>query len=186
MKCAEFVQSFSEIQDGIAPEGVRRDAEAHLRVCPSCRRYRRVVVQGGELLRSLPALEVPEDFRPRLRHRLYHVADEVALAEHTGSGTSALTALGMAVILTVVAWSPALRREPPVVDLEPIVVSRPPVRFAGLSARAPLGTSRSVLWDGSRGLWDDAPALLLEYSPLSGRYSRRPTLRRTGLEQDHQ
>jgi len=185
MGCAEFVQSFSDIQDGLVPERVRREAEAHLRACPSCRRYRRVVLQGGELLRSLPALEVPEDFRPRLRHRLYHVHDEAALAEHSGSGTSALTALGMAVILTFAAWSPALRHEPPVVDLEPIVVSRPPVRFAALVVRLPLRTSRSVLWDGSRGLWDDAPALLLEYSPLSERYGRRPTLRRAGLEQDH-
>ena len=84
-----------------------------------------------------------------------------------------LTVLAMAIILTIVAWSPILGRAP-VVELEPIVVSRPPSPRALRPMNAFPGfqqpnRSRSDL---SRGLWDDNRTLLYEYSELSQRYRR--------------
>ena len=130
MTCTEFVEGFSEYYDGTAPEATIEEADAHLDVCASCRRYRHVMERGAELLRSLPTPEVTEDFAPRLQHRLYHVDQDTVLRSQTSSGTTALAIVGMALLLTAVAWSPALRATAPTVELAPIVVSRPPVAHA--------------------------------------------------------
>lgn len=187
MNCTEFVQRFSEVHDGTAEASAVADAEKHLKGCPGCRRYRDVVTRGGELLRSLPEIDVGDDFRHRLQHRLYHVDDEEALRAHASSGTTALTALGMAVLLTAVAWSPSLRSEAPTVELDPIVVSDPPrdlwARPALLAPLAlpfsPVGTD-----DLDRTLWDDAHRLLYQYSPVQQRYKQRALTRRAGLDRD--
>jgi hypothetical protein len=74
----------------------------------------------------------------------------------------------MAILLTVVAWAPALRRSAPVVDLPPIVVSeppqpaRPPVSFSAFAVQA-TATARSA------DLWGDARTLLFQYSRLARR-----------------
>lgn len=185
MDCAEFVGGFSEVVDGTAPEEKRKASELHLTECPSCRRYRDVLDAGTRILRSLPRPELSRDFRPRLRHRLFHVADEELWDLQAASATPALTVLAMAVILTVVAWSPVLGRAP-VVELEPIVVSRPPSHRALRPVNAMPGfqpTARS--WaDLSKGLWDDPRALLYEYSELSQRYRRASAARHTRVDPD--
>lgn len=184
MDCAEFLAIYSDIADGTAA-GDRLDAaEAHASTCASCRRYRDVLHAGTKLLRSLPAPELAHDFHPRLQHRLFHAADARRDAPGDGSATPPLTVLGMALLITVVAWSPIFGRDP-VVELEPIVVSRPaPVRPTRPANALPglLQPVRAASGlDG--GLWDDPRALLYEYSPLSQRYRRASPLRRTGLDQ---
>lgn len=181
MTCERFLEGFTEYRDGVAPEGFRREADAHLEACPDCRHYLHVVERGLEVLRREEALEVPEDFQPRLRHRLYHVDDEVVLHRHVNSGATGLAVLGIALVLTAVAWSPILRPPAPVVELSPIVVSRPPAALR-------LQPVRAVLDDGTTGsawrdpdLWDDAHSLLFQYSELSQRYRQRALLRRAGL-----
>jgi anti-sigma factor RsiW len=185
MTCAEFVEGFSEYYDGTAPEALVREAEGHLERCASCRRYRRVMERGAELLRALPGPEVNEDFVPRLRHRLYHVDQEPSLRGHTTSGTTALALIGMALLLAAAAWSPALWQGVPTVELAPIVVSRPHsiVRLRALDSfpgRFGQKTPRVL----QAGLWDDAPALLFQRSRLYQRYEATSAIRRTGLEQD--
>lgn len=186
MTCTQFVEGFSEYYDGTAPEAFVAEAEAHLASCASCRRYRHVLERGAELLRSLPAPEVAEDFGPRLQHRLYHVDQDSVLRTHTSSGTTALSVLGMAVLLTAVAWSPALRATAPTVELEPIVVSGPPTPAPMRLRPASLHTTRFATSPGSgaRGLWDNASVLLFQHSRLYQRYGRRSSVQRVGLEQD--
>jgi anti-sigma factor RsiW len=184
MNCTEFVHCFSEYHDGTASETRIREAEDHLSWCPRCRRYHEVFARGVALLRSLPAPDVREDFVPRLQHRLYHVDEDAALHRHTSSGTTALTVLGVALLLTAVAWSPTFRQGAPVVELAPIVVSRPPasrmrpVTFSALSTRRPVSNV------GTSGLWDDAHALLFEYSRLARRYGHGSAIRSAGLQED--
>ncbi len=182
MTCTEFVAGFSDYYDGTATEEVVAAAEEHLQECESCRRYRHVVASGAHVLRGLPGVELREDFHPRLRHNLFHVDDEILLRRHTSSGTTVLVVAGMATFLSALAWSPTLRPSAPVVELAPIVVSRPvAVRAAGLGFESYLGVATYA----QRGLWEDAHRLFLEYSALSRRYSQRPTLVSTGLEEDH-
>ena len=178
MNCSEFLTRFTEDLDGpVSAEGAS-EMESHLRDCASCRRYRRVVEHGSTLLNTLPRPELREDFEPRLRHRLYHVDDERAVSA-AQSGAPAMTVLGIAILLTALAWAPALRGGGSDVQLEPIVVDRAPRRSAPLRpvAFSPPGTfSSKTPSDLGDGLWDNT--LLYEYSALSQRYSQRFRARR--------
>ena len=184
MTCSEFITRFSEYYDGTVPEEYIREAHAHLAGCASCRRYRHVVERGAQLLQALPAPAVRDDFQPRLQHRLYHVDQEVALRRHTASGATALAVAGISVLLTAVAWSPALRPSSPVVELAPIVVSRPPARAVRPALSFLDRGARTPFLDREAGLWDDAHTLLFEYSRLSQQYERRSPLQRTRLDED--
>lgn len=184
MNCSDYVERFSDFLDGAAPADELRAFEAHLETCPHCRRYGEVVRRGSQVLRALPEPELTEDFGPRLQHRLYHVDDELVLAN--GSATPAMTVVGMALLLTAIAWSPTLLPDTPQVELAPIVVDEPPRTFPTRPVNAmPTGLpDDSPLSDLEGGLWDDAQSLMYEYSPLSQRYRQRASLRRTGLERD--
>jgi anti-sigma factor RsiW len=163
MNCSDVVSRFTTYLDGEAsPEDVRA-IERHLEGCGECVRYKVVLEHGAKVLRSLPEPEVSEDFSPRLRHRLYHVDDERVLSAHATSGASALTVLGIAILLSAVAWSPTLLGGVPVVELAPIVVDREPQRRG-----VPGMFSTTSDQDVGEGLW--ANTLLYDYSPLSQRY----------------
>ena len=92
-----------------------------------------------------------------------------------------LTAVGMAVVLAIVAWSPTLGRSTAEVDLAPIVVSGPPSREPTFAA----GTGSFTPWELTlsleKGLWSDPNALLYEYSPMRERYRAEGLLRQTGF-----
>lgn len=184
MTCSEYVERFSEIYDGAASPQVARQADDHLASCPACRRYRRVFERGTQLLRSLPAPDVREDFVPRLQHRIYHVDQDEVLRRHTNSGATAFAVLGMAVLLVTVAWAPMLRPSAPVVELAPIVVNRPP---AAVRARSVASFSAFAARPAGRtaeaGLWGDARTLLFEYSRLARRYGQRSSLGRPGEQE---
>lgn len=174
MSCSDFIERFSDYLDGSAPAEEAVALEGHLEQCAHCRRYRNVVEHGATVLRSLPSPQLREDFEPRLWHRLYHVDDERVLTAHQ-SGAPALTVLGIAILLTALAWAPVLRGGPPDVQLEPIVVDRAPrertspFRPVGLMPVGTFGT-RTPAGIGV-GLWDET--LLYEYSALSQRYNQR-------------
>jgi hypothetical protein len=180
MDCKHFMTRASDYFDASTDERESALMEAHLRHCVSCQRYKVVYQEGTSLLRGLPEPELRDDFESRLRHRLLHVDDRRALLDHSGSATPALTVLGLSVLLTVVAWSPLLRAEPPVVDLDPIVVDRvvEPTRvYDAVGSRT--AVAFSSLGDG---LWDDAR--LYEYTRLSKRYARESGVRRAGFDRD--
>ncbi len=169
---------FTDHLDGSVTPEEASAMERHLAECASCGRYRTVLERGSSLLRSLPQPQLREDFEPRLRHRIYHVDDERALSAHQ-SGTPALTVLGIAILLTALAWAPLLRGGPRDVVLEPIVVDRSPREASSFLPVifAPPGTqSSSRPGNLEDGLWENT--LLYDYSALSQRYDRRARLRR--------
>ena len=187
MNCSEFLSQFSEYYD--APEGapVRQEAEAHMAACEKCARYNEVVTRSVALLHVMPRAELAESFRLRLQHRLFHLDDGGSVARPgKGSATPAVTVLGMAILLTAIAWSPKIGSGIPEVDLPAIVVSGPPTPELLFEPDAPGVTpvsSRLI----SGGLWSDAENLLFEYSPMSERYrvqrdDGERLLRKTGLD----
>jgi hypothetical protein len=137
-----------------------------------------IVDRGRDLLRSCPPLDVSNDFRHRLQHRLYHVHDGEALRQvGSGSGATAVTALGMAVVLVFAAWAPAMLSWRPEVELTPIVVSRPETSALGLRTPPvslfPVGNPLPL---ADPGVWRESNALLFRHSLLNDRtrWSVRP------------
>ena len=128
MDCSEFLSRFSEFYDAPQEAPVRKEAEAHLAACGKCARYQEVVTRSVALLHVMPRPELAESFRPRLQHRLFHL-DEGGSAARPGKASAipAATVLGMAILLTAVAWSPMIGGGVPEVELPAIIVSGPPM-----------------------------------------------------------
>ncbi|HCK35060.1 MAG TPA: hypothetical protein DHW20_07815 [Gemmatimonadetes bacterium] len=193
MTCSEYFKNFSDLIDGNTAEEDVRAFEEHLNECSACSRHRRVIEQGSALLRALPKPKLSENFVPRLRHRLYHVDDQYSLRSVAAVATPPAL-LAMAVILMILSWLPVLRDATPEIALETVVVEQPSLQVT----RQPLVMSSSssgfvvypfadlseqALSDFRQELWNEAHALLFEYSPLSQRSRQRGVLRRTGLGQ---
>lgn len=197
MDCSEFMTRFSDYYDRRSDDRLAEEMESHLASCGSCRRYHGVVTRGGQLLRALPRPTPRHDFRPRLQHRIYHVEDEAALGRSASSGTTGTTALVMAVLLTMAAWTPVVTDGPPSAPVpftplssdavdppspEPAATTLQPA-FAGPGAlfqEPPARPAESGLV--TRKLWVDSHSLLYEYSTLSEKYRQAAVLRRTGLD----
>ena len=182
VECSEFMSRFSDFYDGSPDARFRRLIEAHLEHCEKCARYERAVTNGAALLRTLPPIELSESFRPTLEHRLFHLEDENALARAAGSSAvPVLTAVGIAIVLAIIAWSPTLGRSTAQVALAPIVVSDPPSPEPAF----PVGTGGFTPGEPALGLkmelWSDPNALLYEYSPMRERYRTEGSLRQTGF-----
>ena len=155
--------------------------------CEKCARYHEVVSRSVALLHAMPRAELADSFRPRLQHRLFHLDDGPVAHTSRGSATPAVTVLGMAILLSVVAWSPTIGSDVPEVALPAIVVSSPPMpaplpdaEAGGLTPVSSGVPPSSGLFPG--GLWSDAKSLLYEYSPMSERYRGERLLRKTGLD----
>ena len=181
MECSEFLSRFSDFYDAPPESPLRRQVEAHLEQCEKCARYEWTVASGAALLQTLPRIELSESFRPTLEHRLLHLEDENALARAAGaSAVPVLTAVGLAIVLAIIAWSPTFRRPTVQVDLAPIVVSNPPLPEPAFPALTGRFTPKEPALDLQKGLWSDPTALLYEYSPMHERYRAEGLLRRTG------
>lgn len=180
MTCSDFLTKFSDFVDG--DDSVDEVAGQHLEYCVECRRYVEVFERGRELLRSLPPLQVPEEFVPDLRRRISLVNARAGFAEASGSGATAVTAVGMAMLLVLAAWSPRMLPGTTSVDLAPIVVSEPAPRPLGFRTRgvSPFRSTERDLEPRRPSLWSDPNDLLFQYSPLAIRagYSEL----RTGLD----
>jgi hypothetical protein len=193
MDCSEFLSRFSEFYDAPIGSPEKQEAEAHMASCGKCARYQEVVSRSVALLHAMPKAELAESFRPRLQHRLFHLDDGGAVGQSgKGSATPAMTVLGMAILLTAVAWSPTLGSGVPEVELPAIVVSGPPLFDPLIESDAAGSMPVSLDVSDSSGLfpgelWSDAKRLLFEYSPISARNRGRTdsgerVLRRTGLD----
>ncbi|MEM7417171.1 MAG: zf-HC2 domain-containing protein [Gemmatimonadota bacterium] len=169
--CTHVVRRFTDYLDGNLGADETAEIDAHLKECGACVRYRNVLVHGAEVLRTLPEPELREDFGPRLRHRLYHVDDERMLHAHAASGAPAMTVLGIALLLTAIAWSPTLvmawRGDAPA---STVATNPRPVQPV---ATTPPGTFSSKT-DGEEGLADlFSETELYPYTKLSQRYDQR-------------
>lgn len=140
MDCGTFLDGYSDLRDGLLPEPARVAFEAHLRGCASCARYDRVVADGVRILGSGPPLEVSEDFMDRLRHRLYHVDDEIAARARPGPARGR-AALGVAAAAVVAGFALlpglTLRARPTVTMLPGVVAAAPPAAGSARVAVAP-------------------------------------------------
>ena len=182
MDCSEFLGRFSEFYDAPLGAPIRRDAETHMEECEKCARYEQVVSRGVKLLQGAPRMELPESFRPRLQHRLFHIDDWDGAAHTTSaSAVPVAAAVGMAILLTIIAWYPSVWRATPEVSLPAIIVSGPPGP-APLFPTDVLGFPVGSPLNLGSGLWSDPNTLLYEYSPMGERYRNNSVLRRTGLD----
>jgi hypothetical protein len=180
MDCTTFVAHFTDYLDGALSHAEGRAMEDHLESCGSCLRYKNVVEHGRSVLQSLPVPELAEDFSSELQNRLFRFA-EVAPSDDVASRAPALAVLGIAVLLTVVAWAPLLIGGSPVVQLQPIVVDHAPAALRPIPATlAGQSGPSDGLDDGDSRLWEDMR--LYEFSPLSRRYPETVRTRQVGLE----
>lgn len=185
MECSEFLALSSDFRDGLTREVDTRDIEAHLASCPRCREYRNAIEEGVNFLRSIPTIDLPEDFKPRLTHRIFHVQDSASLARETlGSGATALAVFAMAVLVAFAAWAPRAGARGPALELPTLVVGAPRARTFTLTAHGstfPGDPAFFTTADFQDGPWGETHRLLFEYSSLSER-RRGLALTRVGIQ----
>lgn len=136
MNCREFLSRHSEYVDALVDSVEAERLRSHAAACASCARYDRVVRRGTDLARDLlPRFQVSEDFVPRVRHRLFHVRDDMARRR---PGTASLFAAVASVIVIAAGAAVALAVEVeavPVVDSAPVWAAAP-VAFTPLRIEA--------------------------------------------------
>ena len=91
-----------------------------------------------------------------------------------------LTAVGLAVVIAIVAWAPKFTRAAVQVDLAPIVVSSPLSGEPAFILDPGIFPAQEPVLDLQKGLWSDPNALLREYSSMRERYRTEGLLRQTG------
>ncbi len=180
------MESFSDYVDDTGAPEVREAALRHRNGCVRCRRYEEVYRGGLRILATEPEeLEVPEDFHPRLQHRLYHVDDERALARSAAGIHPSLLVVGAAAVFAALVGVPALLEPDPEVELSPIVVSAPSPRLPSLRiplpSMLPASLSPAALELRGDDLWRQPTALFYDYAPVRARY-REAASSRLGLE----
>jgi len=185
MDCQQYMAKLSELIDGRVEESVSRDMDVHRSACAGCRRYSDILESGRRILKSLPALEVPGDFRARLDHRILHIEDGSSLSRQgLSTGATIASVLSVAVVLAAAAWAPALAFRSPTVELPPVVVAEPsPPDFTRTPSRPTFSRNLSVFStiEFQEGIWGDSHDLLREYSPILDR-RREQSLIRVGIE----
>ena len=107
MTCAECIALSGDYVDGLIDAFGRSRFEDHLRLCPACARYVRVVRRGLEVVHALAPVEPSPEFRIRLHRRLHGLADERrvrAIPVLAGAGVT----VALAAAVAVAAWLPLL------------------------------------------------------------------------------
>lgn len=160
--CSRFLEGYSAFRDGELEDDVRAEFEAHRAECERCARYDRVISEGVRLYLRCPRIEPSDDFLPRLQHRIYHLEDEKRIRRGTASGASAALTFAIAASIAAVAWLPAARPKPPVLELPPI------------AARAPLPPPQSA------PAWFSESAYLPRSAPALDPWAVRPAVIGTG------
>lgn len=129
MRCEEFLEGYSDYLDGHLSQPERRRFSGHLDSCDSCSRYDRVVQRGLKVVRNLPRVNASSDFLPRLRHRIYHIEDDIPFSGSRPGGSAALVAVAVVGLFALV-WLPFASRVPVEVELPAVAVERPPPAVA--------------------------------------------------------
>ncbi len=124
MLCSEFLEGYSEFADERLSPASYAAFHEHVRTCPACQRYHRVLRQGIAECRSLPEVHPSPDFTPRLQHRLFHVDDAGRLSDGHHLGSAALVAVASVGFLAL-AWLPFATRMSVEVELPAVAVEVP-------------------------------------------------------------
>lgn len=185
MDCKDFLSAYSDFHDGGLEASQIAEFEEHLASCASCRRYRRVVLQGIDLLRSFQAPPLRSDFQDRLRHRIY--LSEVEDERRRRGGPAGPVSLAVGATALFVAGAALASMLPnlavPSTTL-PAVHARAPVGVSGVrpsEASAVPGARRGTSFLGQSDLWSQSHTLLFEYTPLY-QQTREAALVRIGLQ----
>lgn len=184
MDCQQYLARFSEFFDGTTSPGLSKEMEAHRGECDRCRHYSETLETGGNLLRALPPLDVPQDFRLRLDHRILHLEDGSSIArESVGTGATTVAVMAVAALVALSAWAPTIGGPDSTVVLPPVVVETPPPSFtpARTNPNFPRNLSLFSTTEFQDGIWGDSHDLLREYSPILER-RRGQVLVRVGIE----
>lgn len=184
MDCQEYLSRFSEFFDGRSGSWVTKEMESHRSACEGCGRYSEVLEAGGDLLRALPTLDVPLDFRRRLEHRIFHVEDGASIARQTmGTGATTVSVLAVAGLVALSAWAPSVKFPDPVVELPGVVAAPPSASFPRQRTLHTFHGNLSLFetTEFQDGIWGDSHNLLREYSPIRER-RRSQALSRVGVE----
>lgn len=104
--CSELIACYGEYADGMLDATTAARLRRHLEACASCARYDRIICRGAELARDFLAVEPSPDFEQRLQHRIFHEQDTAAL--HSARPAAVPTALAIAAMIALLAWSPLL------------------------------------------------------------------------------
>jgi len=123
--CDRFVQEYSDYRDGALSAEQEAEFREHVKTCPCCARYDRVLRAGSELLAHLPAELPTDDFMPRLQHRLYNVDEGLSdMPAHRFAGGAALVGVA-AVGLLALFWLPFAATVPVEMQLDPVAAYVP-------------------------------------------------------------
>jgi hypothetical protein len=185
MDCRQYLARFSDYFDGQVEAGVADEMETHRSTCERCARYSRTLESGREILRALPSMDVPSDFRPRLDHRIFHLEDGASIARQSlGSGATMVSVLAIAVLTTLSAWAPAVSSSDEAVELPTLVVVEPPApSFTPVEPNPTFPRNLSIFTttEFQDGIWGDSHDLLRDYSRILERRRDQAHLR-VGIE----
>ena len=173
MDCQEYLRKFSDYFDGPADTELSRAMEEHRTACAGCARYVEILVAGAGALRNLPPIDLPNDFRARLDHRIFHIEDGPSIArESLGTGATTVSILALAALLAVSAWAPVVGTPRPMAELPALIVEgpdRPALTQDSASTSFHRSRSLFVTNEFREGIWGNPHELLREYSSLSER-----------------
>ncbi len=93
MNCKEVYRDLSGYLDGDVQDERKKEIEAHIAHCDSCRTYRNVLLDGLRTYRSLPHHRLPDDFYGRLEHSIYRLEEEKRLRRSRSSVSSLMRTL---------------------------------------------------------------------------------------------
>jgi hypothetical protein len=182
----EYLARFSDFIDERTEASVTQAMELHRSTCEQCMKYSRTLEAGRELLRSLPDLEVPSDFRRRLEDQIQNLSsgtEDPTPNGSLGSGARGFAVLAVAGLMILAAWAPTVSPSHEAVDLPPVVVESPSPSFtpAEQNPTFPGNLSIFTTTEFQDGIWGDSHDLLREYSPIMDR-RRDPAAIRVGIE----
>jgi anti-sigma factor RsiW len=123
--CKTFLAQYSDYRDGELPWTEREEMDAHADACPSCARYDRVVHRGIDVFRTLPDIEVSDDFGERLKWRLHQADYEMSLERRRASPSQAIGTLALAAAVALAAWVPLMHPRPFVGRLPAVAAAAP-------------------------------------------------------------
>jgi anti-sigma factor RsiW len=125
MDCQKFLAEHSDYRDGSVSWAEREAFEAHIEACPSCARYDRVVGRGVDVFRSLPELEVSDDFMDRLKHCIYTEDLERRRWARRPSPAAGLATAAIAAGVALFAWIPLMQPGERVPSLPAVAAEAP-------------------------------------------------------------
>jgi hypothetical protein len=144
MNCRDFLDRYSDYDDSLLDPAERELFAGHLRECPRCERYDRVLRKGRMLARQLPPSQPTPDFVPRLHQRLHQLRHERRRRSYAAIPGGAAGALAAVTVLLTVSWVVLLMERSP----------------AGGVAVESAPREESEVERASRWAVDDAPASL--------------------------